>query len=119
MDIVILVAGMVVAVVGFALWLRARAAVDPLARVVENRPIVTMQYADRDGVVTDRSVAILRLEIDQDAGRVVRFQGWCDLRRAQREFRVDRILWLRDDVTGGAVSDIGRHLMRYRAPSLR
>lgn len=113
MDIVVLVVVMVLVIVVAGAWLPRNSIGESAPRVFENKPIVTMQYADRDGVVTERTVAILSLEVDQGAGRVVRFQGWCGLRGAQREFRVDRILWLRDEVTGDAVADIGQHLKRY------
>lgn len=55
---------------------------DPEALAID---VVGFEYIDRDGVYSDRVVAVHDLERDW-------FEGWCHVAGAKRSFRYDRVL---------------------------
>jgi predicted DNA-binding transcriptional regulator YafY len=77
------------------LWLRAPerpprpAVARALDEGVRRRQVVALRYADRDGVVTDRSVEPVALAA---TGGHWYLLAWCRLREGPRWFRTDRIV---------------------------
>lgn len=67
-------------------------------------PVVWMEYADADGEVSQRQVALIAAKADNAIG-AVRFTGLCASRRAERSFRSDRVLAMSDAATGRAIAD--------------
>ena len=63
-----------------------------LARAVEAQCRVQLQYADRNGAITDREVRPLALAGPAGAEVLI---AWCEQRGDFRVFRLDRILDLR------------------------
>lgn len=73
-----------------------RERLDRIERAVDGRTRLILDYADAEGVVTERPVRPLGLWF---WGKVWTLVGWCELREDFRMFRVDRIR----EMTGGEV----------------
>jgi len=63
------------------------------SKIVPPGDLIAFDYADADGVVTRRMVAM------RSGGRRY-IRGWCFLRQDDRTFRMDRVLAYLDPVTG-------------------
>lgn len=73
------------------------------------RPEWQIEYADEDGVVTERQVYVDRW---WDRGGVTYYDCWCYLRDQRRTFRSDRVLGVRNLDTNRKVKSIHGYLMR-------
>jgi predicted DNA-binding transcriptional regulator YafY len=71
----------------------ARDIVAAVERAVVGRSVVDIGYRDRDGRVTARTVEANGLQITPDGSYLV---AWCRLREDVREFRLDRIVSVRE-----------------------
>lgn len=67
----------------------------------KHRPRYSIEYGDADGLVTDRNVTIASVHAENG---VLYVTSYCDLRKAPRIFRADRILTMRH-AGGKAIKD--------------
>lgn len=74
--------------VSFVVPAQTRAHLGILRRSIDERQVVQLQYTDRAGVPTTRSVRGLALYF---WGNSWTLAGWCELREDYRNFRLDRI----------------------------
>jgi predicted DNA-binding transcriptional regulator YafY len=81
----------------------ARDIVAAIERAVVGRSVVDIGYRDRDGRVTARAVEAHGLQITPDGSFLV---AWCRLRDNVREFRLDRIVSVRETGEGAPVRQI-------------
>lgn len=74
---------------------------------VNHIPEYAIEYADADGVVTERQIAILSRGWKDET-----FKAWCFLRSEQRTFRYDRVLSARNLRTGRSIKSLGDYVRR-------
>lgn len=74
---------------------------------VNYTPEFSIEYADADGVVTERQIAILSRGWKDET-----FKAWCFLRSEQRTFRYDRVLSARNLRTGRSIKSLGDYVRR-------
>lgn len=74
---------------------------------VNHTPEYSIEYADADGVVTERQIAILSRGWKDET-----FKAWCFLRSEQRTFRYDRVLSARNLRTGRSIKSLGDYVRR-------
>ena len=91
---------------------RPSIAADALWSRMDTRPFSTtvgMTYRDDAGVITERKVVVGRV------GRLYNelyFGGECQLRHADRTFRVDRVIKCWDPSTGEIIEDVEEYFLR-------
>ncbi|HEX6235576.1 MAG TPA: WYL domain-containing protein [Acidimicrobiales bacterium] len=92
----------------------ARDIVAAVERAVVGRSVVDIGYRDRDGRVTARTVEAHGLQITPDGSYLV---AWCRLRDDVREFRLDRIVSVRETGEAAAARQIeGGNMTRSWGP---
>lgn len=69
-----------------------------------------IEYADADGVITTREIEIRSVELSSEALYV---NAFCNLRGAERTFRVDRILSARKSATGPKIRDVEAYIVDF------
>jgi hypothetical protein len=73
-------------------------------------PMFRIEYADQDGVLTERDICPIKYEhVDR---RILRVRAWCFLQNDTRSFRTDRVLRVHNIETGRHIQDLGRYLRR-------
>lgn len=72
-------------------------------------PEYRIEYADADGVVTTRDIAV---EYWHKRGSITVYTCWCFLRNERRTFRSDRILSVVNLETNRTIKDISAHQQR-------
>ena len=70
-------------------------------------------YGDNDGVITSRLVTLTAVEYDRETGQALKFEGFCHLRRAKRNFLPKRVLEMKDIATGERIADVDSFLARW------
>lgn len=72
------------------------------ATLVKAAPDLEIEYADVDGVVTRRGITLMNVEAQSHA---IYIRAICHLRGAERTFRADRMLSVRDKKSGQVVPE--------------
>lgn len=72
-----------------------------------------IDYADADGVVTEREIEILSAELSDNA---LYINAFCHLRHSERTFRVDRILSARKQRGAPQIADIEAYIVDFLPP---
>lgn len=79
-----------------------------------NRPITgeerfLIEYADADGVITEREIRPRMIHLKPNRSEV-EIEAWCALRQDYRNFRSDRVLAARNLRTNRPIADLGSYL---------
>ena len=101
-----------IAAFGVERLLKARSSPDTREQRIGSHPYFFIEYADADGVITERKICVLGLRMRGERSLI---KAWCHLRYGPRWFRADRILAARDLATGRTVVDLPSYLLlNYR-----
>ena len=85
----------------------------PKAPVAPEPQMISMTYADADGVVTQRTILLTACDIDIENGRVLRFEGHCQLRDDLRRFRPERVITMAEEPSGRIIPNPERYLLDW------
>lgn len=87
----------------FATWEEA------LNRAVSGNHLFRIEYADADGVVSQRDITPKSIHLIRGQPDLL-IKAHCHLRNEERTFRSDRILSCRNMKTGRVIGDLGQYL---------
>lgn len=82
---------------------------DALNRRVDGDERFLIEYADADGIVTEREIRPRMLRLTPNRSEI-EIEAWCALRQDIRNFRSDRMLAAKNMRTGRAIADLGIYL---------
>jgi len=85
----------------------------PKAPVAPEPQLISMIYADADGVVTQRAILLTACDVDIENGRVLRFEGHCQLRDELRRFRPERVIAMAEEPSGRTIPNPERYLLEW------
>jgi|GEM_PF-4975462 len=90
----------------FATWEEA------MNRRVTDRLRFAIEYADTDGIVTERVIVPHMIRLTAHEPEVL-IEAWCELRREERSFRSERILKTTNLQTDRPLKDLGQWLRKH------